>query len=283
MTTYRVGGRPRVRRCRVARRPRRVAEAARATGLPVLVVGAGSNMLVADAGSRDRRRAREIDRPHRDRRADRRVVAGAGCCCPCWRADRGGRAHRVRVGGRRARLDRRGGADERRRARLRHGGVADRRHVADLDGRRTTRRRRAGRRARAAVPGQRLAPRTSCSSARLQLAAGDREPPSARSARSCLAPGEPTRRAERRLGVRQPGPRRGRAGRLIDGLGLRGLRIGTASVSEKHANFIQADEGGSADDVRALIEDVRRRVEAATGFSLRSEIRLIGFEDAGDD
>ncbi len=69
------------------------------------------------------------------------------------------------------------------------------------------------------------------------------------------------------------------AGLLIDGLGLRGLRHGTAWVSEKHANFIQTTEGGSADDVRAVIELVRARVAAATGFELRSEIRLVGFED----
>jgi UDP-N-acetylmuramate dehydrogenase len=50
-------------------------------------------------------------------------------------------------------------------------------------------------------------------------------------------------------------------------------------VSEKHANFIQADENGSADDVRALMSLVRDRVEAISGWRLRSEIRLIGFED----
>ena len=69
------------------------------------------------------------------------------------------------------------------------------------------------------------------------------------------------------------------AGALIDQLGLRGFRIGTAHVSEKHANFIQADDGGSADDVRAVIETVRARVAADTGFVLRSEVRLVGFAD----
>ena len=50
-------------------------------------------------------------------------------------------------------------------------------------------------------------------------------------------------------------------------------------MSEKHANFIQADDGGSADDVRAVIETVRARVAADTGFVLRSEVRLVGFAD----
>ena len=69
------------------------------------------------------------------------------------------------------------------------------------------------------------------------------------------------------------------AGRIIDSLGLRGLRVGTAFVSDKHANFIQADEGGSSDDVHALMVEMRRRVRDATGLALRSEIRLIGFEE----
>jgi UDP-N-acetylmuramate dehydrogenase len=69
------------------------------------------------------------------------------------------------------------------------------------------------------------------------------------------------------------------AGALIDELGLRGLRIGSAWVSEKHANFIQAGEGGKASDVRAVIEEVRGRVAAASGYVLRSEVRLVGFDD----
>ena len=68
------------------------------------------------------------------------------------------------------------------------------------------------------------------------------------------------------------------AGSLVDGLGLRGFRIGTAWVSEKHANFVQASEGGTAADVHAVIEAVRAKVAQATGFHLRSEVRLVGFD-----
>ncbi len=67
------------------------------------------------------------------------------------------------------------------------------------------------------------------------------------------------------------------AGRLVDEAGCRGLRVATAAVSTKHANFIQADPGGSADDVAALILEVRRRVAAATGVSLHPELRMVGF------
>jgi UDP-N-acetylmuramate dehydrogenase len=73
------------------------------------------------------------------------------------------------------------------------------------------------------------------------------------------------------------------AGALIDAAGLRGRRLGSAQVSEKHANFIQADEHGSADDVRALMQVVRDAVEAHSGYRLRSEIRLVGFADGGAD
>ena len=70
------------------------------------------------------------------------------------------------------------------------------------------------------------------------------------------------------------------AGALIDGLGLRGHRIGTASISDKHANFIQADEDGNADDVVELMTFVRQRVIESHGIELRSEIRLVGFSAA---
>ena len=79
-----------------------------------------------------------------------------------------------------------------------------------------------------------------------------------------------------------PEPGKVSAGEVIDELGMRGLRIGSAQVSEKHANFIQADENGSANDVVALMAEIRRRVRDERGYVLRSEIRLVGFEDATD-
>ena len=69
------------------------------------------------------------------------------------------------------------------------------------------------------------------------------------------------------------------AGGLIDDLGLRGLRVGGAWVSEKHANFVQASPDATAADVRAVMEAVRARVQESTGYVLRSEVRLVGFDD----
>ncbi|MGK2950457.1 MAG: UDP-N-acetylmuramate dehydrogenase [Acidimicrobiales bacterium] len=67
------------------------------------------------------------------------------------------------------------------------------------------------------------------------------------------------------------------AGRLIEAAGAKGLRHGTAQVSTKHANFIQADDGGRADDVHALMHLVADRVEAHAGIRLHPETRCIGF------
>ena len=68
------------------------------------------------------------------------------------------------------------------------------------------------------------------------------------------------------------------AGRLIEVAGLKGHRIGSAAVSTKHANFFQADPGGSADDVRSLVEEVRHLVAERLGVRLETELRLAGFE-----
>ncbi|HEX6208590.1 MAG TPA: UDP-N-acetylmuramate dehydrogenase [Actinomycetota bacterium] len=72
------------------------------------------------------------------------------------------------------------------------------------------------------------------------------------------------------------------AARLIDRAGAKGLRLGGARVSEKHANFFIAGEGATASDVRALIEEVRRRVHDAAGVWLEPEVHLAGsFDEEG--
>ncbi len=67
------------------------------------------------------------------------------------------------------------------------------------------------------------------------------------------------------------------AGRLIEAAGCKGLRVGSAAVSTKHANFIQTEHGGAAGDVLALMEEIRRRVLAGCGIDLQAETRLVGF------
>jgi UDP-N-acetylmuramate dehydrogenase len=51
-------------------------------------------------------------------------------------------------------------------------------------------------------------------------------------------------------------------------------------VSEKHANFIQADPGGSADDIVTLMLDVQRIVAEREGIELHAEVKLVGFDPA---
>ncbi len=66
------------------------------------------------------------------------------------------------------------------------------------------------------------------------------------------------------------------AGRLIDAAGLKGLRVGGASVSERHANFIVTERGAAAADVRALGDRVRAEVLARFGVELAYEIEFVG-------
>jgi UDP-N-acetylmuramate dehydrogenase len=66
------------------------------------------------------------------------------------------------------------------------------------------------------------------------------------------------------------------AGRLIDQAGLKGFRVGGVSVSDRHANFFVAEEGATASDLARLIAEVRRRVLDLTGVELETEIRLVG-------
>ena len=66
------------------------------------------------------------------------------------------------------------------------------------------------------------------------------------------------------------------AGRLIEAAGLKGFRIGDAQVSEKHANFIVNRGEARADDVMALIAQVRRTVHAKAGVKLELELKVVG-------
>jgi UDP-N-acetylmuramate dehydrogenase len=66
------------------------------------------------------------------------------------------------------------------------------------------------------------------------------------------------------------------AGRLIEAAGLKGMRLGGAVVSEKHANFIVNDQKGTAADVRRLGDRVRDAVAAASGIELVYEIEFVG-------
>ncbi|HBB68162.1 MAG: UDP-N-acetylenolpyruvoylglucosamine reductase [Elusimicrobia bacterium GWA2_56_46] len=66
------------------------------------------------------------------------------------------------------------------------------------------------------------------------------------------------------------------ASRLIDAAGLKGLRIGDAQVSEKHAGFIINRGKASASDIYALIEKIRYEVKTRSGVELELEQILLG-------
>jgi UDP-N-acetylmuramate dehydrogenase len=66
------------------------------------------------------------------------------------------------------------------------------------------------------------------------------------------------------------------SGLLIEQAGLKGLRVGGAVVSEKHANFIVNDAGATAADIVALMARVQAEVAARTGIQLEPEIERIG-------
>ena len=260
-----------------------VANARAITSIPVLVIGRGSNMLVADAGFTGvvvsiARFANDIEFDL----SSSQVVAGGGVALPVLArrtaaASLAGFEWAVGVPGSV------GGA-----VRMNAGGhgsdiaasLVDV-EVFDFDApslvTRTMRSDEIGLRFRASS----LPPSFVVVSARLQLQAGDRDT-SDREISDIVR-----WRREHQPGGQNcgsvfvnPVPGEVTAGGLIDGLGLRGLKVGSAWVSDKHANFIQATEGGTAADVRETIEIVRRRVAEATGYRLRSEVRLVGFDDA---
>ena len=85
------------------------------------------------------------------------------------------------------------------------------------------------------------------------------------------------RRASQPLGQKSAGcifknPSGASAGRMIDDLGLKGLCVGDARVSDRHANFFVNAGKASAKDMLTLIADVRGRVEKAYGVNLENEV-----------
>lgn len=276
LTTYRVGG---AADLFLEARDEADLDAARkavtATGLPVLVVGKGSNLLVADAGfpglavalgegfasvDIDGTRVRAGGAVALPVLARRTAAAGlAGFEWAVGVPGSVGGAVRMNAGGhgsdmascltRACLVDLAGGPD----------GVLD---VAALD---------FGYRRSA------LAPTHVVVWAELRLRRGDRAASEAEIAEIVRwrRDNQPGGQNAGSVFVNPPGDS---AGRLVDAAGLKGLRVGSAQVSTKHANFVQADEGGSADDVLALVREVQRLVQERTGIRLEPELRLIGFE-----
>ena len=275
-TTYRVGGAARVGATLAASADvAAVAEAVAASGADVLVVGKGSNLLVADAGF-DGVAVwlgagfdwMEID--------GKRVMAGASAGLPVlarksaaagltgfeWAVGVPGSlggAVRMNAGGH--------GSDMA--ASLIHAEVADLRAGGierwDSD------RLRLGYRSSA------LDDHHLVVGAEVGLVAGDA------SASQALIAEIVAWRRENQPGGQNAGsvftnPEGDSAGRIIDAAGLKGFRVGTASVSDKHANFFIADRGGSADDLHTLMGQVFTRVQAEVGLALRPETRLVGFK-----
>lgn len=81
---------------------------------------------------------------------------------------------------------------------------------------------------------------------------------------------------KRSLGSTFKNPPGDSAGRLIEACGLKGHQVGGAQVSPKHANFIVNLGGATADDVLALVAEMRDRVRARFGIELEPEIRIVG-------
>ena len=69
------------------------------------------------------------------------------------------------------------------------------------------------------------------------------------------------------------------AGRLLEGVGAKGTRVGGAGVSREHANFILTEAGASASDVVHLMKSLQERVEGETGILLVPEVVFAGFDE----
>jgi UDP-N-acetylmuramate dehydrogenase len=280
LTTYKVGG-PAALFAEVASDAEleRVAKATSASGVDVLVVGKGSNLLVADAGWPGL--AIVLGDGFADVRTEgdgAQVRAGGAAALPRvarWTVRAGFTGFEWAVGvpgsiGGAVRMNA-GGHGSDMAASLVEAEVVD---LATAD--------------RRAVPAADLAlgyrqsnvaPHHLVVSAVLGLAPGDRATGD-RTISEIVAWRRANQPGGQNAGSVFTNPEGDSAGRLVDAAGGKGLRVGTAEVSPKHANFIQADPGGSADDVLALMAEVRRRVAEHAGVELHAETRVVGFPPA---
>ena len=261
--------------------------AARADGLPVTMLGGGSNVLVADAGVRglvirDARRGRARRVGRRSIRADggltinglvrwtiNRGVAGL----EAWAGTPGtvggaiyGNAHfKGRLIGELVEQRR---AGDRRTAR---GSRCRGRHGVRLRPQPPAAHARGG--AVGGFPRRAAASRRRCAPiARESLAYRKRTQPLESASAGCIFQ-NPDPAVDR-----VPDGIPASAGALVDRAGLKGIRDGGgARVSPTHGNFIVNEGGASADEIRALIEACRERVRARFGVELRDEIVYLGF------
>ena len=66
------------------------------------------------------------------------------------------------------------------------------------------------------------------------------------------------------------------AGQIIDELGLKGMQIGNAKISEKHGNFIVNLGNAKASDIIALIDMIKTKVNEERGIKLQTEVKIVG-------
>ena len=112
--------------------------------------------------------------------------------------------------------------------------------------------------------------------AEFRAGAGDATRIRARMKEIVASRGDAQPRGVRTGGSTFANPPGGKAWQEIDAAGCRGMEIGAAQVSEKHCNFLINRGGASAHDIESLGETVRNRVAARGGPALRWEIRRVG-------
>ena len=258
-----------------------LAEALRRTGLPLLVIGRGSNMLVSDRGFPGI--ALRLGGGFRWTRVEGHSIEAAAAVPLPSVAVLSGRESLAGLEFAVAIPASVGGAVRMNAGAHGHsvGEVLETVDVYRLD--RSVRERIASADLGFSYRSSDLPPESLVVGARFALAPGDAEEIQAK-----LREARDWRRANQPLNLPNAGsvfknPPGDAAGRLIETVVGKGTAVGGARVSEVHANFIVASPGATAADVFTLIRRIRRRVKEDTGVDLEPEVRLVGdFEEVGD-